>query len=165
MFAGSKKCTRDGFACCHPERSEGSPPSQPKDNVPNLVIAKRTLPDVAISFAQCVMLRCAKHLLAGRLRGDSSLHSEWQRKVPLLIANYSLLIILDSHIATLLGMTARSAKNWAVVLLSRRPSHNGHKQLLTFYTIKSLSLYLPSGRAHIALRLLRWVKIRLLLTF
>ena len=25
VFAGSKKCTRDGFACCHPERSEGSP--------------------------------------------------------------------------------------------------------------------------------------------
>lgn len=45
-------------------------------------------------------------------------------------------------------MTARSAKNWAVVLHSRRPSHNGHKQLLTFYTIKSLSLYLPSGRAY-----------------
>ena len=25
VFAGSKKCTRDGFAYCHPERSEGSP--------------------------------------------------------------------------------------------------------------------------------------------
>ena len=24
VFTGSKKCTRDGFACCHPERSEGS---------------------------------------------------------------------------------------------------------------------------------------------
>ena len=24
VFAGSKKCTRDGFVCCHPERSEGS---------------------------------------------------------------------------------------------------------------------------------------------
>ena len=30
VFAGSKKCTRDGFECCHPERSEGSPPSQPQ---------------------------------------------------------------------------------------------------------------------------------------
>ena len=76
VFAGSKKCTRDGFAYCHPERSEGSPPSQPKDNVPNLVIARRDLLDMAISFAQCVMLSSAKHLLAGRLRGDSSLHSE-----------------------------------------------------------------------------------------
>ena len=76
MFAGSIKCTRDGFECCHPERSEGSPPSQPKDNVTNLVIASRILPDMAISFAQCVMLSSAKHLLAGRLRGDSSLHSE-----------------------------------------------------------------------------------------
>ena len=99
VFAGSKKCTRDGFACCHPERSEGSPPSQPKDNVLNLVIARRALPDVAISFAQCVMLSSAKHLLAGRLRGDSSLHSEWQHRVPLLIANYSLLIIIESRIA------------------------------------------------------------------
>ena len=44
-----KKCTRGGFAYCHPERSEGSPPSQPKDNVTNLVIARRALPDVAIS--------------------------------------------------------------------------------------------------------------------
>ena len=24
VFAGSKKCTRNGFACCHSERSEGS---------------------------------------------------------------------------------------------------------------------------------------------
>ena len=76
VFAGSKKCTRNGFECCHPERSEGSPPSQPKDNVVNLVIAGRTLPDMAISFAQCVILSVAKHLLAGRLRRDSSLHSE-----------------------------------------------------------------------------------------
>ena len=51
VFTGSKKYTRDGFACCHPERSEGSPPSQPKDNVTNLVIARRALPDMAISFA------------------------------------------------------------------------------------------------------------------
>ena len=63
VFAGSKKCTRDGFECCHPECSEGSPPSQPKDNVTNLVIASRILPDMAISFAQCVMLSGAKHLL------------------------------------------------------------------------------------------------------
>ena len=76
VFAGSKKCTRDGFAYCHPERSEGSPPSQVKDNVHNLVIARRALLDMAISFAQCVILSVAKHLLAGRLRGDSSLHSE-----------------------------------------------------------------------------------------
>ena len=76
VFAGSKKCTRDGFACCHPERSEGSPLSQPKDNVTDLVIARRALLDMATSFAQCVMLSVAKHLLAGRLRGDSSLHSE-----------------------------------------------------------------------------------------
>ena len=76
VFMGSKKCTRDGFAYCHPERSEGSPPSQPKDNVTDLVIARRALPDVAISFAQCVMLSSAKDLLACRLRGDSSLHSE-----------------------------------------------------------------------------------------
>ena len=76
VFAGSKKCTRDGFECCHPECSEGSPLSQPKDNVTNLVIASRILPDMAISFAQCVMLSSAKHLLAGQLRGDSSLHSE-----------------------------------------------------------------------------------------
>ena len=62
VFAGSKKCTRDGFACCHPERSEGSPPSQPKDNVTDLVIAKRTLPDVAISFVQCVILSIVKDL-------------------------------------------------------------------------------------------------------
>ena len=125
VFAGSKKCTRDGFACCHPERSEGSP----------------------------------------RWSASRGFFVTLRMTAQGAIANYSLLIILDSHIATLLGMTARSAKNWAVVLLSRRPSHNGHKQLLTFYTIKSLSLYLPSGRAHIALRLLRWVKIRLLLTF
>ena len=46
-----------------------------------------------------VILSVAKDLLAGRLRGDSSLHSEWQHKVPLLIANYSLLIILEPHIA------------------------------------------------------------------
>ena len=76
VFTGSKICTRDGFVCCHPERSEGSPPSQPKDNVTDLVIARRALLDMATSFAQCVMLSSAKHLLAGRLRGDSSLHSE-----------------------------------------------------------------------------------------
>ena len=51
-------------------------PVNPKDNVTNLVIASRALLDMAISFAQCVMLSSAKHLLAGRLRGDSSLHSE-----------------------------------------------------------------------------------------
>ena len=62
VFAGSKKCTRDGFACCHPERSEGSPPSQPKDNVTNLVIARRALPEVAISFVQCVILSVVKDL-------------------------------------------------------------------------------------------------------
>ena len=62
VFAGSKKCTRDGFACCHPERSEGSPLSQPKDNVTNLIIARRSLLDMAISFAQCVILSVAKDL-------------------------------------------------------------------------------------------------------
>ena len=51
-------------------------PVNSKDNVTNLVIARRALPDMAISFAQCVMLSSAKHLLAGRLRGDSSLHLE-----------------------------------------------------------------------------------------
>ena len=62
VFAGSKKCTRDGFACCHAERSEGSPPSQPKDNVTDLVIARRALLDMAISFAQYVILSVAKDL-------------------------------------------------------------------------------------------------------
>ena len=37
-------------------------PVNPKDNVTNLVIAKRTLPDMAISFAQCVILSVAKDL-------------------------------------------------------------------------------------------------------
>ena len=93
VFAGSKKCTRNSTDCLRCLRVQKNVPAMvlnvvilsvaknllpvnSKDNVSNLVIASRILPDMAISFAQCVMLSSAKHLLAGRLRGDSSLHSE-----------------------------------------------------------------------------------------
>ena len=36
-------------------------------------------------------------VVAGRLRGDSSLRSEWQHRTSLLITNCSLLIIWDCH--------------------------------------------------------------------
>ena len=59
VFAGSKKCTRDGFACCHAEQREASP----------------------------------------RWSASRGFFVTLRMTAQGAIANYSLLIILDSHIA------------------------------------------------------------------
>ena len=68
VFAGSKKCTRNSTDCLLCLRVQKNAPAMvlhvvilsvakdllpvnPKNNVTNLVVARRALPDMAISFA------------------------------------------------------------------------------------------------------------------
>ena len=168
VFAGSKKCTRNSTDCLLCLRVLKKIPVMLVERVLCLRVQKNApamvLHVVILSVAKD-LAGCTNILWFGDLEILEFLDLAPPRHNKYTYSALGLIATFTSFRMTVHSKTARSAKNWAVVLLSRRPSHNGHKQLLTFYTIKSLSLYLPSGRAHIALRLLRWVKIRLLLTF
>ena len=61
------------------------------------------------------------------------------------IANYSLLIILESHIATLLGMTARSAKKWAVLLSQQTALTQWTQTIINFLHHKISFSAMPTG--------------------
>ena len=72
VFAGSKKCTRNSSVCIRCLRVLRKIPVMLLERVLCLRVQKNA-PAMVLHI---VILSVAKDLLAGRLRGDSSLHSE-----------------------------------------------------------------------------------------
>ena len=72
VFAGSKKCTRNSTDCLLCLRVLKMIPMMLVERVLCLRVQK----NAPVMVLHVVILSVAKDLLAGRLRGDSSLHSE-----------------------------------------------------------------------------------------